>query len=106
MPASVATPNVTCSGVPSGNRCRQMWTPLLVKAVKYIHWPSGDHATSVHCAGDGPTAFPGELPSIGTRRQGSHDRPSISATITHFRSGEDDERWAMPSGGGGRYTVR
>ena len=68
------TPKVTCSGVPSGKRCRQVWTPLPVLAEKYIHFPSGDQAASVHCAGAGPTGFPGELPSKGTNRQGSHER--------------------------------
>ena len=73
IPSSSVTPKVTCSGVPSGKRCRQMWYPPPVLAEKYIHFPSGDQAASVHCAGAGPTGFPGELPSKGINRQGSHE---------------------------------
>ena len=57
-----------------------MWYPLPVLAEKYIHFPSGDQAASVHCAGAGPTGFPGELPSNGINRQGSHPLKSISTT--------------------------
>src|SRR5262245_9036158 len=82
-----------------------MWVlpPVLVE--KYIHFPSGDHAASVHCAGAGPTGLPSELPSNGTRRQGSHEL-SISTASSHFRSGDDAERWAMPFSLSGLYTVR
>ena len=69
-------------GFPSGKRCRQVWTPLPVSAEKYIHFPSGDQAASVHCAGAGPTGFPGELPSEGASRQGSHELKPISITMT------------------------
>ncbi len=88
IPSSVATPNVTCSGLPSGKRCRQMWIPSVVLAVKYIQLPSGDQAASVHCAGVGPTRVPCDAPSMGINRHGSHERMSISATSTDFPSGD------------------
>lgn len=106
IPSSCVTPKVTCSGVPSGNRCRQMWTPPAVLAVKYIHFPSGDQAASVHCADAGPTGLPESLPSMGTSRHGSQDRASISTTSTCVRSGESDERCAIPYSSGGTYTFR
>src|SRR3954452_15320080 len=84
MPCSSVAPNVTCSGTPSGKRCRHTWVPPPVLVEKYIHWPSGDHVASVHWAGAGPTGFPGELPSNGTRRQGSHAAFSISTAISHL----------------------
>src|SRR6476660_4580483 len=83
-----------------------MWVPFAVCAVKYIHLPSGDHAASVHCDGTGPTCRPVEPPSKGTNRHGSHECISISIASTHLPSGDRYERCAMPSGGGGAYTVR
>src|SRR5258705_29093 len=83
-----------------------MCTPFGVNAVKYIQVPSGDHAASVHCDGTGPTCRAATLPSNGTNRHGSHEWMSISMASSHRPSGERYERCAMPSGGGGAYTVR
>src|SRR4030081_2573822 len=83
-----------------------MCVSLAVSALKYIHWPSGDHAASVHCDGIGPTGFPVEPRSNGINRHGSHEWMSISTESIHRPSGERYDRCAMPSGGGGPYTVR
>src|SRR5688500_14977452 len=89
MPSSDVGPEVTCSGVPLGKRCRQIWLSPTALDVKYIHFPSGDHAATVQPPPGGPTARPGELPSMGTRRQGSHKwSVSISTSRTHFPSGD------------------
>src|SRR6266481_48913 len=94
VPSSSVAPEVICSGVPSGNFCRQMWKLPDAVEEKYIHWPSGDHAAVVHCPSFGPARLPGDEPSKGTRRHGSHADPSISATSNHLRSGDNADRWA------------
>src|SRR5687767_5711458 len=71
MPSSWLGPNVSCSGSPFGNRCRHKWDFSSTSTLKYIHVPSGDHPAVEHLP-RGPTNLPVELPSRGTRRQGSH----------------------------------
>ena len=95
MPSSSDGPELTCSGVPSGKRWRQMWNPLPVLAEKYIHLPSGDQAALVHCAGWGPTFLPAELPSKGAKRHGCQPLKPISASRRFFRSGDKCEKWSM-----------
>src|SRR5258706_15998589 len=97
MPRSSVTPDVICSGALSGKRCRQMCDSPLTPAAKYIQRPSGDQAAAVQDAPDGPTAFPAEEPSNGTRRQGSHPFESISTTRTQCPFGDNSEKWAIPT---------
>src|SRR5437764_1465406 len=85
-PSSSAGPNVSCSGLPSGNACRQRWLAPLTSAPKYIQFPSGDQPAEVQSP-VGPTCLPGEPPPRGTIRQGNQPG-SISTTRAHFRSGE------------------
>src|SRR5258708_5125320 len=86
MPSSSVGPDVICSGAPFGKRCRQVWKEPPALELKYIHLPSGDQAANVHATPCGPTECPAELPSIGTRRQGSQ-APSISTISAHFPYG-------------------
>src|SRR6478736_10102818 len=102
MPCSSVAPDVTCSGVPFGNRWRQMWKPPPVLTERYIHLPSGDHAASVHCERLGPTGPPDEDPSNGTSRHGRQPAMSISTTSTERPSGDNAARWAMPLLSAGR----
>src|SRR5579862_7274550 len=89
IPSSSVGPDVTCSGLPSGNRWRQTWNVPPSDELRYIHFPSIDHAADRQAARAGPTARPGEVPSIGTRRQGRNTpTESISTSKTHFPSGE------------------
>src|SRR5262249_46033497 len=95
-PSSSVGPEVICSGSPSGKRCRQIWNIPPAFELKYIHFPSGDHAPKWHAASGGPTNFAGELPSKGTRRQGSNPLLAFISTIsTEVRSGERYDRCAM-----------
>ena len=66
-PTSSVGPNVICSGLPSGNRCRHRCETPLTKTLKYIQVPSGDHAAAMQAPG-GPTCVPGERPSNGVSR--------------------------------------
>src|SRR5258708_14686176 len=96
-PSSSVRPKVSCSGSPSGKRCRQRWNSSLTFAVKYIHLPSDDQPAAVHCPFAGPTVRPVEDASKGIRRHGSHGAVvSISTISSHLRLGERKERGAMP----------
>src|SRR5262249_6534090 len=75
-------------------------------AVKYIHFPSGDQATSVQWASAGPTVCPAPAPLNATIPQGSQPLLSISASSTSWPSGGRAERGAQPPLGGGTYTSR
>src|SRR6185295_15551871 len=66
IPSSAVGPAVICSGLPSGKRWRQMWPAPTAFDVKYIQFPSGDHAANVQAPPGGPTLCPEELPSAGT----------------------------------------
>src|SRR4051812_9367394 len=69
--------------------------------------PSGDQATLVQRAGDGPISRPDELPSNGTRRHDPKTLTSfISAVSTHCPSGDRPDRCAMPFSCAGKYTAR
>ena len=105
--SSVVPPAVTCSGSPSGKRCRHTWNPSPVSAVKYIHRPSGAHAALVQRPGAGPTRRPDEPPAHGISRHGVNTPPSsISTMSTHCPSGERDDRCAIASTGGQESTAR
>src|SRR5260370_25612779 len=95
VPSSSVAPEVICSGVPSGNFCRQMWKLPDAVEEKYIHWPSGDHAALVHCPSFGPARLPVDEPSKGRIRHLSQAVPSISAITNHFSSFNTAARRAM-----------
>src|SRR5579884_3322284 len=96
IPSSSVGPEVICSGSPSGNRCLQVWKEPPSFELKYIHFPSSDHAAKWHDAFGGPTGFAGELPSKAISRQGPKPPLSfISTTRIDLRSGEGYERCAM-----------
>src|SRR5690349_11353799 len=83
IPSCSVGPKVNCSAAPPFVRCRHMWYPVAPAfEFRYIHSPSGDQAAYVHEPFGGPTCFPGELPSKGTTRHGSHPSLSISTTNT------------------------
>jgi len=89
IPSSSVSPEVICSGWPSGKRWRQVWKTPPALELKYIHSPWGDHPANVHDAPGGPTRFPWELSSNGTKRQGTKAPLSfISTSNIDFRSGE------------------
>src|SRR6185436_13842197 len=96
IPSSSVGPDVICFGWPSGNRWLQVWEYPPALELRYIHFPSGDHAAKLQPAPGGPTWRPGELPSMGTSRQGIHGPFSISTTSAHLPSGEMYDRCAIP----------
>src|SRR5262245_31065486 len=102
VPSCSVGPNVICSGVPFGYRWRHTWKAPPAFDEKYIHRPSLDQLAVVHWPSNGPTGRPGDDPSNGTRRHGSHSPPFISTTSTSFRSGDGAERCAMPPSNRGK----
>src|SRR5579859_295648 len=88
IPSSSVGPEVSCSGLPSGKRCRQIWKLSSPCKLRYIHFPSCDQAALVHGAFASPTCLPADPPPTGTTRQGNHSPLSISTSRTHLPSGE------------------
>src|ERR1700722_701482 len=112
IPASSVVPEVTCSGSPTGNRCRQMCVfsrsvnqmvgPFLSVDVMYTDFPSGDQAPEVQDPLGGPTSRGTPSPWKGTTWQGRNTpRASISTTSTEWPSGERYEWCAIPRSLGG-----
>src|SRR5262245_37815014 len=84
-----------------------MWKAPPESELKYIHFPSGDHAAKVHWPVGGPICCDVELPSIGARRHRSMaPRSFISTNSMRLPSGEGYERWAMARSWGGTYRSR